>query len=325
MSNQLTFYEREKLEWLLKLKSQSIRAVSKVMRRDHSVIVREINRNSSGRQKYKAKVAQKLNNKRIHKKHIGKIEKCPELKKYIEEMILDDWSPEEIAGTLREEPPEGLNGVTVSHESIYYYIYEKADKHKRLYKHLRTHRPKRYHHGKRKSKKVTIPSRVSIHDRPKVVEKKKRYGDWESDSMIFSKQKYCLSVQYERKSMLVRICKVDNKSADETYRALVQSIDSLPQYMFKTMTFDNGTEGVRHIDISREYDVKTFFCDPYCSWQKGGVENINKLIRQYLPRNIDLSKFSNKDIYNIQEKLNNRPRKSLNYKTPNQVIHKVVH
>jgi IS30 family transposase len=218
-----------------------------------------------------------------------------------------------------------MNGKTISHESIYHYIYHKDGRFEGLYTYLRQGKNKRQKRHTRKTCKTRIPERISIHARPKVVETRERYGDWESDSVIFSKQKTALSVQSERKSKLIRMHKVANKTADETLNALVKTAESVPRDMFHTMTFDNGTEGVKHTEMKRIYDVETYFCDPFASWQKGGVENANKLIRQYLPRNTDLSKLSDRDIYDIQEKLNNRPRKCLNYQSPNEVINKVVH
>ena len=143
--------------------------------------------------------------------------------------------------------------------------------------------------------------------------------------MIFSKQKTALSVQSERKSKLIRMHKVMDKTAEETKNALVRTAESVPKDLFLTLTFDNGTENVEHVEIKREYDVDTYFCDPFASWQKGGVENANKLIRHYLPRKTDLNQLTDKDIYDIQEKLNNRPRRCLNYLSPNEVINKVVH
>ena len=119
--------------------------------------------------------------------------------------------------------------------------------------------------------------------------------------------------------------KTDNKSAEETKNALIKTAESIPKEIFLTITFDNGTEGAKHTEIKREYEIDTYFCDPFSSWQKGGVENANKLIRYYLPRNTDLSKLTDRDIYEIQEKLNNRPRKCLGYLSPNEIIHKVVH
>lgn len=177
----------------------------------------------------------------------------------------------------------------------------------------------------RKARRLPITERLSIHQRPEVVGERAKYGDWESDSVIFSKQKFALSVQSERKSKLIRMHKVANKTAEETKYALIKTVESLPIEMFKTITFDNGGEGAKHMEIKKEYGVETYFCDPFASWQKGGVENANKLIRHYLPRSTDLSQLTDRDIYDIQEKLNNRPRKCLGYQTPNEVINKVVH
>lgn len=131
-------------------------------------------------------------------------------------------------------------------------------------------------------------------------------------------------MQLERKSRLLRLHRVQNKSAEETLNALIKTAESVPRKIFHSITFDNGTEGVRHTKIKWEYGIDTFFCDPFASWQKGGVENANKLIRQYLPRKINLNQLTDRDIYDIQEKLNSRPRKCLNYQTPNEIINKVV-
>ena len=326
MSNELKYYDRQKLEYWLRTK-QSLRKIAKIMCRDVSVISREIKRNSSGRNKYRADTAQRLWDKRKHKQHMGKLNKHPKLREYVEKRLLEDLSPEQIAGELKESPPIELEGILISHESIYYWIYEKAEKYQQLHKHLRTHRKKRYKHGRRKSKKVTIPSRVSIHARPEVVNEKLRYGDWESDTVEFSKGKKnpYLSVQYERKSQLVRMHKMKNKSAEETKEALVKTAESVPYDLFRTVTFDNGTEGALHTELHDMFDIDTYFCDPYSSWQKGGVENMNKLIRQYLPRSTNMHEITDQDILKIQERLNNRPRKGLNYQTPNQVINKVLH
>lgn len=325
MSNDLTYYERQKLEWLLRT-TQSLRAIANVMRRNVSILSREIRRNGDNRKKYRADVAQRKHEERRHKKRRGKLEQCSELREYVEARLLEDWSPEQIAGRLKICPPEHLKGKYISHESIYEWIYEKADKHKKLYKHLRTHRPQRRKHGRRKGKKMTIPSRVSIHERPETVDKKLRLGDWETDTVEFARGKKnpYISVQYERKSQLVRVHKLKNKTAEETTNALIQTAESVPHDLFKTVTFDNGTEGTGHTKLRDMFNVDTYFCDPYSSWQKGGVENMNKLIRQYLPRNTNMHDITENDIKQIQERLNSRPRKSLNYQTPNEVINKSV-
>lgn len=321
MSNDLKFYDRQKLEYWLRSK-QSLRTIARVMKRDHSVLVRELKRNGDGnRKKYRADTAQKMFENRRHKQHKGKLDKYPELKEYVVAGLKKEWSPDVIAGKMKVERMK----QTISHESIYHYIYNKSDKHEKLYQYLRQAQSKRHKLHSRKKCKLTIPERVSIHLRPGYIDERKRYGDWESDSVIFSKQKTILSVQSERKSKLIRMHKATNKSAEETKEALIKTAESVPREIFLSLTFDNGTEGARHTEIKKEYNIETYFCDPFASWQKGGIENANKLIRHYLPRNTDLLKLTDKDIYEIQEKLNNRPRKCLNYLSPNEVINKVVH
>lgn len=320
MSNDLTFYERQMLQYWFRTK-MSLRNISKMMKRTHSALSKEIRKNSDGdRKKYRADIAQRMTEKRRHKQRKGKMDKHPKLKEYVVSKLKDDWSPDAIAGEMKKAKKK----QTISHESIYHYIYERDGKYEGLYKYLRQGKRKRRRRYGRKNNKLRIPERKSIHERPMYIDKRKRFGDWESDSVIFSKQKFALSVQSERKSKLVRIHMIKNKSAEETLNALIKTAKSLPKELFKTITFDNGTENVKHTKIKKEYSIKTYFCDSYKSWQKGGVENVNSMIRYYLPRKTDMSKLTDSDIYEIQEKLNNRPRKSLNYKTPNEVIKEVV-
>ena len=314
----ITFYERQVIEVRIKGK-WSFRMIGRYLKRDHTIIKREVDRNKRLDGIYDAVYAQRLADGRARKTNTKILNKNVYLQRYVIRSIREhNFSPEQVAGRLKRCPPKELTGVSISHECIYQWIYSDA---KWLYKYLRKKKaPKRKKRYSRKTRVNTIPERVSIHDRPEVIDKRDRIGDWESDSMKFSKQKTALSVQYERKSMLVRLHKVANLGKDETYQALTESIDSLPQYLFNSITFDNGGEGARHIDIKREYGVDTFFCDPYKSWQKGGVENINGLIRQYLPRRTDLGTITDEQIYLIQEKLNNRPRKSHDFLTPNEII-----
>lgn len=299
----------------------SLRDIAEIMRRTHSVLSKEINKNGVGdRTKYRADIAQRVFEKRRHKQRKGKLDKYPELKRIVMNGLAEGWSPDIIAGKLKTsgEPQ------TISHESIYHYIYNKDGRFEGLYQQLRQGKSKRQKRSSRKSTKLRIPERKSIHERPAYINTRNRYGDWESDSVLFSKQKTILSVQSERKSKLIRMHKAINKSAEETANALIRTIESLPSELFKTITFDNGTENVRHTNIKKEYAIETYFCDPFASWQKGGVENANKLIRQYLPRNTDMAKLTDREIYEIQEKLNNRPWKCLGYQTANEVIKKVV-
>ena len=322
MSNNLKYYDRQQFEYWLRTK-MSLRAIARIIGRNHSALVRELKRNGDGeRKKYRADTAERLFKQRLSKQRKGKLDKYPELKDFVFKGLQKEWSPNVIAGRLKND---NFMKYSISHESIYHYIYNKNGRYENWYKYLRQGKTKRQKQYIRKTCKARILERKSIHERPEYIDKRKRFGDWESDSMIFSNQKTILSVQSERKSKLVRIRKLKNKSAEETLNALIATARSMPKDLFKTITFDNGTENVKHTAIKKEYGVQTYFCDPFASWQKGGVENVNKLIRQYLPRKTDLSKLTDRDIYEIQEKLNNRPRKCLNYKTPNEIIKEVVH
>jgi len=318
----LTFYEREIIEFRLRCK-QSIREIARHLGRSHSVVSRELKRNKLPRQKqYIAKIAQELADKKKSKTNKKKLDKYDNLRHYvIVKLTTEDWSPEEIAGRLKDHPPKYLLGKTISHESIYQYIYKDS---KWLYKHLKYKKQaKRQKHYSRKiQKNKLILDKISIHARPKIINERLRIGDWESDSVKFYKQKTALSVQHERKSLLVRFHQINNMTSCETHKAISKSIDSLPQYLFHSITLDNGGEGACHKQIKDDYGIDTYFCDPYCSWQKGGVENTNKQIRYYLPRKTDLSKLTDEDLYQIQEKLNNRPRKKLGYLSPNEYINK---
>lgn len=315
----LIHYERQIIESGLRT-GKSHRAIAKLLGRDPSVINREVIRNTGDFLPYTADSAQRMANRRERERTQKKLEKDNVLKDYVVKQLKEDLSPEQIAGRLKTKPPKNLVGKTLCHETIYQYIYEGGGRFEYLYPHLRRGKPRRQKHRARKPHKTSILERVSIHDRSEEVEKKMTYGHWESDTMICKKQKDVVSVQYERKAQLARIHKVADKSANETEIAIRETIESLPQYLFKTMTFDNGGEGACHVKLRNDYMLQTYFCDAYASWQKGGVENINGLIRQYIPKNANLSQMTNREIYDIQEKLNNRPRKNLGYLTPNEVI-----
>lgn len=322
MSNEFTYYERQMLEYWLRSK-MSLRNIGKVMRRAHTILGREIKRNGTDRKKYRADAAQRLFEKRKHAGHKGKVEKNPKLKEYIVSGLGQEWSPDEIAGRLKEISAKETNGVTISHEGIYQYIYNKSDKHERLFLLLPQRRAKRRKRGGRKNRHLPIAQRTSIRLRPEIVNERKRFGDWESDNLEFKRTvaKGAVSVQCERKSGLIRLHKLARKkSSDDTLKALTKTIESLPEYLTKTFTFDNGSENAKHTELKRQFGVDTYFCKPFASWQKGSVENVNKLLRRYLPRDTALDELTDKDLCVVQERINNRPRKRLNYQTPNEVI-----
>ena len=316
----LTLYEREQIETWLRLGHKKKWMAAK-LNRDYSIIKREIRRNSGEVLPYSAQAADYYARRRRKKTNKRKLEKWQneKLVEYVKGLLNEGWSPEEIAGRLKEHPPAEVTqckNKTVSYESIYNWIYVGEGRFEGLYKKLRRKRKIRQRRFARKKQvKTIIKEKISITQRPEIVAQRKRIGDWETDSMIFP-GKSILSVQFERKTKLCRIHKCEDKTAARSEEALRDSIESLPRNFWQTITRDNGSENVLH----KETEVPSYFCETYCSWQKGGVENLNGLIREYFPKKFNLDKVKGSYVYAIQEKLNNRARKALNYLTPNEVI-----
>lgn len=324
MDSVLTFYERQQIEFCLKHKF-SARKTAKFVKRNHTVISREIKRNSSPYFPYSAIIAQRAADRRAKYTNKRKVEKDELLKRYIEQHLELGWSPEQIAGRLEVQSPPELQGQTLCTEAIYRYIYDEDGDGVRLYHYLRRAHPiRRKKYSRKRRANTVIKERVSIQQRPEIIAQRYRFGDWESDTMECGKRKTALSVQYERKAMMVRLNRLINHTAEETEQAITKSIETLPNYLWQSITFDNGPEGAYHHKIRDNFNLETYFCDPYKSWQKGGVENTIGLIRQYLPKRIKLDEIDEQTLYRIQELLNNRPRKSLNYLTPNEVINSQI-
>jgi transposase, IS30 family len=316
----LTLYEREQIEtWLRSGKKK--KWIAGKLKRDYSIIKREIKRNTGEVLPYNAQLADEYAKRRRKNTNKRKLEKWQneELTKYVKEQLDDGWSPEEVAGRLKEHPPKTLEHCkdkTISYESIYNWIYEGEGRFGGTYKKLRRkQRIRKRRFSRKKQARTIIKERVPITERPGIIEKRERIGDWETDSVIFSGRSI-LSVQFERKMKLCRLHKCGNKTAIVSEEALRDSIESLPRNLWLSITRDNGSENTLH----HETEVPSFFCDPYSSWQKGGVENLNGLIREYFPRKSNLDNISAGYVREIQEKLNNRARKALNYLTPNEVL-----
>ena len=316
----LTLFEREQIESWLRLDHKKKWIASK-LNRDYSIVKREIKRNSGAVLPYTAQEAHYYAARRRKKTNKRKLEKWQneKLTEYVKGLLEDGWSPEEIAGRLKKHPPRKVSqckNKTVSYESIYNWIYEGEGRFGGLYKKLRRKQKVRQRRFARKKQvKTIIKEKIPITQRPEIVAQRKRIGDWETDSMIFS-GKSILSVQFERKSKLCRLHKCEDKTAERSEEAVRDSVESLPRNFWQTITRDNGSENVLH----KETEVPSYFCDTYCSWQKGGVENLNGLIREYFPKKFNLDKVKESHVYAIQEKLNNRARKALNYLTPNEVL-----
>jgi IS30 family transposase len=322
----LTLYEREKIEFYIKGKVPA-REMARYLHRDHSVIVRELERNKNRDGTYCSSTAHEKALQRRTKPRRKKLEEDDVLRNWmIQKMRIDGWSPMMIAEKLKNRPDQAwMMGKCVSHETIYQYIYEGDGRFMGLYQYLvRKHKKRQRRYARKSNKNKGILYMTPIKYRPEEINEKQTFGHLESDSVIYRKQSECLSVQYERSIQLVRFHRVANKSAEATHAAVVQTIESLHSELIKSVTYDRGTEGALHWKLRLDYGIDTFHCDPYCSWQKGGVENVNGIIRRYLPIETDLSQYSDGDLLAIQEKINNRPRKSLGWKTPNEAYREIL-
>jgi IS30 family transposase len=309
----MTLTDRKTLAELLQEK-QTYREIGKVIQKSGSTVCDEIKKNSTNG-KYDPYLAHQKAIKREKEKHKRqKIEISPGLKEYIINQLNEDWSPEQIAGNLKR-----ISGKTVvSHETIYQFIYSKEGRALELWKHLRHNKkPHRHEWGTRK-KRFLIPERVPIHWRPEVANDRTEFGHWEADLVIFSFYRFVLAVFVERMTRKTVLFILPDKTAKSMEMAMHELISTAGQSNVKSFTFDNGSENVGHINIVRDYaeTIMTFFCDPYCSWQKGTVENTNKLLRQYFPRNIHSDFLTQNYANDIAKKLNSRPRKCLNWHNP---------
>jgi len=251
-SVKLSYYERQKIEYYLRLR-MSKRAIARRLKRDSSVIIREVKRNSTSDGEYIADIAQEKADKKAKITNKRRLETNDDLRRYVENKLKHGWSPEQISGRLKDHTPPYLKGVYINHESIYDYIYNGNGKH--LYYCLRRSKKKRQKRMyRKKQQKNTIKQRVSIHDRPEIINEKERYGDWESDLIVFKKQREVVSVQYERKGMLTRIHRVLSKEAEENEQAICKTLESIPSELHKSITFDNGGENVCHISLRDNFN-----------------------------------------------------------------------
>ena len=224
------------------------------------------------------------------------------------------WSPEQISGWLSEQ------GIKLSHERIYQMIWDDKRDGGNLWRSLRR-RGKRYNRraGKNAGRGL-IPNRIDISERPAIVARKTRLGDWEGDTVVSAGHKGGLLTLVERKTQLAKITKLPRATACATQKAAVRRLKPIGDFVH-TITFDNGKEFAAHQDIAHALKTKIFFATPYHAWERGTNENTNGLIRQYLPKGTNLSKLTQQQCDHIAEQLNNRPRLRLGFKTPNEVYY----
>ena len=309
---QLIDSQRYQTEAYLKAK-YSITQIAKELGVHKSTISRELKRNSKKRS-YNANYAQTISDERRKEAYKHSIFDA-NMKRYINVKLTHyQWSPEQIKGRC-----DINNTPMVSVERIYRYIYEDQSEGGTLYLHLRTARRWRKKRLNRKHQRGQIPNRIMINQRPEVVDTKERFGDWEVDTIIGKNHKTAILTATERKSQFELMVKTDGTKAESIRKQMINLLAPFKE-LVKTITSDNGKEFAKHQEIAEKLETDFYFADPYSPWQRGLNEYNNKLIRQYLPKKTDFDLINNKTINMIISKLNNRPRKLLGYKTPNEIF-----
>ena len=318
----LSSEERDKIA-VLRAKGLPLRDIAEIIGRNKSTISRELQRNSTLiYDVYLPHRADRRAKERKCKAGIRLRLKDPMIRRYVIKQLKIGWSPEQIAGRISKDHP----GLSISHEAIYQYIY---DKDTRKVVNLAIYLPRA--HKKRKlfgrghhHKALHIPRRVSINERPKHIEKRKQSGHWEADTMVSRQSKKSLAISIERSSRLLHIDKLMAKESHKLVNALTRRLNCYPQQLRRTITYDNGSENVEHERINETLGTRSYFCNPFHSWEKGSVEYSIGLVRRFLPKKTDFAKISHYRVRKIEKLLNNRPRKCLNFQTPSEVFNSCV-
>lgn len=355
MHTKLTLTERVLLsEWLKQAVSK--KECSRRLKRDIKTIRRELKTNSvrvgvgkndwqiiyeplhaqraaEERRQLAYRAKQPLKNKKVYA--------------YVLARLRRGWSPEQIAGRLKRLHPNNSDWH-ICHETIYQFIYRPktdllameeirrtildkrliknnipltvTDCNRPLWEYLRRKQTKRRKRSGRTVHRLRIPDRISIHNRPQIIDRRKQFGHWEGDSVTGKNRASGLHTEYERVSSLTRIVRMNRLTSESFLGAANKIFSRLPNYARRSTTLDNGLEHASHSVLKEKYAMKVFFADPYSAWQRGGNENANLWIRYYFPKGTDFGTITTEEIRDVERELNNRPRKRLDYKTPQEVF-----
>jgi IS30 family transposase len=312
----LTLSEREEISRGI-VAGQSLRSIAASLGRAPSTVSREINRND-GRRCYRANSADQAAWDRAHRPKTCKLAEHPELASIVAEKLQLQWAPRQIAGWLKHTYPDDET-YQVSHETIYktLFIQARGALKKELLQHLRKTRAMRRsrHHTQKTDNHGRITGAVSIRERPASVEDRAVPGHWEGD-LIMGSNNSQIATLVERHTRYVMLVRVPGKDTKTVINALIKHAHKLPRELYKSLTWDRGKEMADHQRFSLDTDIKVYFCDPQSPWQRGSNENTNGLLRQYFPKGMDLSNVHQNRLNAVARRLNERPRETLNFRTP---------
>jgi IS30 family transposase len=320
----LSLAEREEISRAL-VAGVSIRSIASQLNRAPSTVSREIKRNG-GQGSYRASQADQAAWDRAHRPKHCKLAQNQALARVVACKLQCQWAPQQIAGWLKHTYPWDED-YHVSHETIYrtLFIQARGALKKELLQHLRRNRAMRRsrHHTQKTDNHGKITNTVSISERPASVDDRAVPGHWEGD-LLFGSINTQIATLVERQTRYVMLVKVASKDTQTVINALIKNARKLPQELYKSLTWDRGHEMADHKRFTLATDISVYFCDPRSPWQRGSNENTNGLLRQYFPKGIDISNYSQAKLNAIARKLNERPRKTLNYETPAEQFSQLV-
>jgi IS30 family transposase len=306
----------------------SLRAIARKLGRDPGTLSREVRRNAlPGNDRYDAcgaffgALARRSHARRGHRK----LRSDTALFASVAAHLRQGWSPSQIAGRLRRMDPADPH-QRASHETIYVALYAlpRGELRRELLACLRQGRQTRRPRSRGADRRGFVPDELKIAERPEEIAERLIPGHWEGDFIKGAYNRSAVGTLVERTSRLVRIARMEGLDAPAAQKGFERIFNDIPKGLRKTLTYDRGTEMARHADLTRNTGVRVYFADPYSPWQRASNENMNGLIRQYLPKGTDLSSFSQDDLDDIAYRLNSRPRKILDFQTPYEVYHQLV-
>lgn len=321
----LDLAEREEISRYFVL-DYSFREIALSLKRSPSTITRELKRNQTLRSNYRAVLAQvrfqKISNKSRRQR---KLETNEQLRAFVLKHLQLRWSPVQIAKRLKFLYPDDMS-MHVSHETIYAYLYvhPRGMLKRRLIKQLRRKHINRRVRNKDRQKSYPIQDYISIDERPVEVQERTIAGHWEGDLIMGSMNKSAVGTLVERKTRLTLLIKLPKKDSASVCEAFAKEFNTLPEKLKRSLTYDQGQEMAHHKQFTENTKVQVYFAHPHSPWERGTSENTNMLVRDFLPKGTDFTKITNKKLKNIQDMLNDRPRKVLDWHTPHEAFTKTV-